>query len=110
MGGKVKRVIENTNTLAGEKNEAAAKLDDYYGTNQDRMDYPQYKKIGCGMIGSGAIESAHRTVVQKWMKQSGQRWTKKGAQNMLNFRVIYMNERWYKIIRLAKTEFTTIAA
>ena len=34
--------------------------------------------------GSGAIESAHRTIVQKRMKQSGQRWSNKGAQNMLN--------------------------
>lgn len=110
LKGKVKRVIENIKTLAGEKNEAAGKLIDYYRTNQDRMNYPQYKKIGCGMIGSGAIESAHRTVVQKRMKQSGQRWTRKGAQNMLNLRVAYMNEQWCKIIRLAKTEFNSIAA
>ncbi|MFT4062181.1 MAG: T9SS type A sorting domain-containing protein [Edaphocola sp.] len=28
------------------------------------MNYPMYKKLGAGIIGSGAIESAHRTVVQ----------------------------------------------
>ncbi|MEO8764779.1 MAG: hypothetical protein ABI416_10850 [Ginsengibacter sp.] len=37
----------------------------------------------CGIIGSGAIESAHRTVIQKRMKLSGQRWSKCGAQNIL---------------------------
>ncbi len=61
------------------------------------------KKIDCGIIGSGAIESAHRTVVQKRMKQSGQRWSSPGAQNMLNLRVTYMNERWDNVIQLAKT-------
>ena len=69
------------------------------------MDYKKYKQIGCGIIGSGAIESAHRTVVQKRMKQSGQRWSSAGAQNMLNLRVTYMNERWDNVIKLVKTNF-----
>ena len=29
------------------------------------MDYKKYRAMGAGLIGSGAIESAHRTVVQK---------------------------------------------
>ena len=58
--------------------------------------------MGVGLIGSGAIESAHRTVVQKRMKQSGQRWSNKGAQNMLNLRVLTMNEKWYKVVQLIK--------
>jgi hypothetical protein len=41
------------------------------------MDYKHNQTIGCGIIGSGAIESAHRTVVQKQMKLSGQYWSKK---------------------------------
>jgi hypothetical protein len=40
----------------------------YYTTNAYRMEYQRYKNIGAGIIGSGAIESAHRTVVQKRMK------------------------------------------
>ena len=62
----------------------------------------QYKNVGVGLIGSGAIESAHRTVVQKRMKQSRQRWSNKGAQNMLNLRVLTMNEQWYKVVQLIK--------
>ena len=110
LDGKVDTVIKNIKRVAGDKNEAAINLIDYYKTNRERMKYNEYKKIGCGMIGSGAIESAHRTVVQKRMKQSGQRWTRKGAQNMLNLRVTYMNEKWSKIIHLAKTEFRGFAA
>jgi hypothetical protein len=58
------------------------------------MDYKKYKQLGCGIRGSGAIESAHRTVIQKRMKLSGQRWGKQGVQNMLNIRVINKNRQW----------------
>ncbi|MFT4156283.1 hypothetical protein [Parafilimonas sp.] len=63
----------------------------YYSSNANRMDYSYYKAIGAGIIGSGSIESAHRTAVQKRMKQPGQRWSYEGAQKMLNLRVIKMN-------------------
>ena len=59
----------------------------YIESNLGRMDYPSYihRKL---LIGSGAIESAHRTVLQKRMKLSGQRWSQIGAQNMINLRVV----------------------
>ena len=57
------------------------------------MDYPKYERLGY-YIGSGAIESAHRTVVQKRMKLSGHRWTINGAQRILNLRVLNMSGRW----------------
>lgn len=66
------------------------------------MDYKRYKNVGAGLIGSGTIESAHRTVVQKRMKQSGQRWSNKGAQNMLNLRVLSMNKQWDKVVDMIK--------
>lgn len=66
------------------------------------MDYARYRKIGCGIIGSGAIESAHRTIIQKRLKQSGQRWSFKGAQNVLNLRVIKGSGQWNKVIRNIK--------
>jgi len=83
----------------------ADKLMAYYEANKDRMDYQKYKQLGCGIIGSGAIESAHRTVIQKRMKLSGQRWSKQGAQNMLNLRVINKNHQWGKIVEISKTGF-----
>jgi hypothetical protein len=104
LNSKVKQVIKNIKKLAP-KDEAAKKLISYYQTNSSRMDYKKYKQTGCGIIGSGAIESAHRTVIQKRMKQSGQRWSSTGAQNMLNLRVTYMNEKWDNVIKLVKTDF-----
>ncbi|HEY8781168.1 MAG TPA: hypothetical protein VIM16_06110 [Mucilaginibacter sp.] len=56
----------------------------YYQDNFLRMEHSRYRKIGCGIIGSGAIESAHKVIIQKRLKQSGQRWSYKGVQNVLN--------------------------
>jgi hypothetical protein len=85
------------------KEEDQKKLIKYYQNNKDRMKYKQYRNTGCGIIGSGAIESAHRTVIQKRMKLSGQRWSTKGAKNMLRLRVIAMNKQWPKVIDFLKT-------
>lgn len=65
----------------------------YLEANRDRMDYAGYQKRGL-LIGSGAIESAHRTVVQKRLKRSGQRWSVAGAQHVLNLRTCFMSDRW----------------
>lgn len=108
MDGKVDTVIDAIRALA-RNNKEAQKLIDYYQVNKSKMDYKQYRQIGCGIIGSGAIESAHRTVVQKRMKLSGQRWSKKGAQHMLNLRVTHMNGQWSKVIELTKSNFKAAA-
>ena len=99
--GGVKTVISNIKRI-GKNSEKAAQLINYYRTNKDRMNYHQYVTIGCGIIGSGAIESTHRTLVQKRMKLSGQRWSLNGAQHMLNLRVVRKNNDWNKIINLTK--------
>jgi hypothetical protein len=109
LESKADTVMANTEALKGAGKRAKQKLLNYLKANHDRMDYKRYKTLGCGLIGSGAIESAHRTVVQKRMKLSGQRWSKKGAGHMLNLRVVYMNERWDKVIELAKTPFANSA-
>ncbi len=107
----IRNIRNQSSTQASTK-----KIVDYYTANQNRMDYKRYLKIGCGImgihafgIGSGAIESAHRTVVQKRLKLSGQRWTKTGAQNMLQLRVTKMNNQWNNVIKLVQTEFKNAA-
>jgi hypothetical protein len=66
------------------------------------MRYKQYRNTGCEIIGSGVIESAHRTLIQKRMKRSGQRWSRKGAENMLRLRVLSLNKQWSKVIGFFK--------
>lgn len=108
LNSQIDKVMSNIEKL-GPHLPAAKKVLDYYQSNRDRMDYKKYLHIGCGIIGSGAIESAHRTVVQKRLKLSGQRWSEKGAQNMLNLRVTDMNGQWNKVVKLVKTEFKAAA-
>jgi hypothetical protein len=109
LESKVAMVIDNIKEIAGNDNKAAENLIAYYESNLLRMDYKKYKQIGCGIIGSGAIESTHRTLIQERMKLSGQRWSKRGAQNMLDLRVTRMNGQWNKIITLVKTNFKAAA-
>lgn len=77
------------------------KLKVYYQNNQDRMYYGFYrdKKL---LIGSGAIEAAHREVIQKRMKLSGQRWSKQGAKAILKLRTTKKSAKWNQVIHIAK--------
>lgn len=43
------------------------------------MNYPEFLNRNL-LIGSVAIESAHRTVIQRRIKLSGQRWSQDGAK------------------------------
>ena len=107
--GGVSNVINNIKALPNYENKGGQEVIRYYEKNKERMDYKYYKTVGAGLIGSGAIESAHRTVIQKRMKLSGQRWTEEGAQNMLNLRTTHMNDQWYKIQDLVKINATRAA-
>jgi len=102
LDSNVDGVIDNINMAKVSNMEAANELISYYESNKKRMDYKYYKTIGAGIIGSGAIESAHRTLIQNRMKLSGQRWSLKGAQNMINLKTVYLNEQWDNITLLTK--------
>lgn len=91
--------IEQMDLKGKKKLEAQRKVLTYYRNNQHRMLYKTYRDRGL-LIGSGPIESAHRFVLQKRMKQSGQKWTKKGGQAVANLRVVYLNNQWNRVINL----------
>jgi hypothetical protein len=57
----------------------------YFRTNQSRMAYPTFREQGLP-IGSGAIESEAKRLVQQRMKLPGARWSDQGAQAVLNVR------------------------
>jgi hypothetical protein len=98
---QVETVIDNiVSSKAGEKDKK--QLIAYCQNNKKRMGYAQFRTVGCGIIGSGAIESAHRTVIRKRMKLSGQRWSTDGVRNMLRLRIISMNRQWSKVIEFLK--------
>lgn len=67
---------------------ALSELRRYYRTNKKRMEYHRYRSEGWP-IGSGAIESAHRHVIQTRMKRAGQHWSTKVANQMAKMRAMY---------------------
>lgn len=96
-GGQV--VVEQIKLMSITKKaakEEREKLLGYLGRNIFRMNYPAYRDKGL-QIGSGAMEAAHRTLVQKRCKLSGQRWSPKGATNIINLRNLNMNGQWSRL-------------
>src|SRR5687767_4814133 len=57
----------------------------YFRTNAARMDYPAAQAAGLP-IGSGAVESLARHLVQLRLKRPGARWAPAGAQAILTLR------------------------
>ncbi len=76
----------------GESYKQQQSLVSYLTNNQCRMQYGTYLKAGY-LLGSGAIESANREVIQQRLKLSGQRWTSQGLQQVANLRVAYKSGR-----------------
>lgn len=75
-------------TLRGDACEAVKKLIHYYDSNASRMNYTLYRELHIP-IGSGAVESAHKHLIQVRMKLAGQHWSPQGAQQMLLLRAAY---------------------
>ena len=86
------QVMSNIRALTMKEGLRASVLS-YLAKNRDRMDYKAYRTKGW-LIGSGAVEAAHRTLVQSRLKLSGQRWSQVGAQRMLSLRVWWESGWW----------------
>lgn len=67
-------------------------LTGYLGKNLHRTDYPRYIANGWH-IGSGAIESACKSVVATRMKGPGMRWRPRGTTAMCQLRALYKSQR-----------------
>ena len=63
----------------------------YLRNQVHRMDYPTYEANGW-FIGSGAVESACKTVVGQRLKGSGMRWSEAGAHAVCHMRALYRSE------------------
>ena len=61
----------------------------YLVNHQSRTRYGEYRANGY-FIGSGVIEAGCKTVVGTRLKQSGMFWSKKGAENILGLRCLFL--------------------
>jgi hypothetical protein len=97
----LKEIVATTTDTTGICCKALNDVIRYYENNIERMKYGSFLKKGY-LIGSGAIESAHRNVIQQRLKLSGQRWSMNGAQRIANLRAYRKSKRWEKVIEQIK--------
>ena len=72
--------------------EAVDDLIGYLERNAHRMEYPESLARGW-YIGSGAVESACKTVVGQRLKLAGMRWGEDGAHAVCHLRALYRSEK-----------------
>lgn len=85
--------LKNFPANSKETQQALAALLGYINNNRYRINYPELEKKGYP-IGSGVVESACKRIVGTRLKQSGMRWSRTGAQKMLNLVCFMRSKRW----------------
>lgn len=71
----------------------------YIENNREKINYADYRKRGL-FVGSGAIESANKIILQRRLKQAGMRWSVPGAQALLTLRSKVESGLWDKETRI----------
>jgi len=105
---KSKEVLEELKTIP----ESAYKgctvnLEEYISNNIDNIDYVRYIKNGY-YIGSGAVESGNKIILQERLKQAGMRWNVKTAQNLLTLITKEKSNLWLKDVVMPILEYFKI--
>ena len=65
----------------------------YFTTHAARMDYPRFRAAHFP-IGSGAVESSCKTLIEEREKGAGMRWLKHDAQAVATLRALWRSGRW----------------
>lgn len=85
-------LLERTDVPSDKTDEHDA-LVKYITNNADRMDYAAYAGRGY-QLGSGAMESLHRTASQIRIKRPGAGWLPETSQAVFNLRMLELAGRW----------------
>jgi len=78
----------------GHMDKCPVNLYGYITNNIKNIDYAAYEKKGY-FIGSGAIESGNKIVMQQRLKQAGMRWNVETAQNLLTLKSKEESSLWH---------------
>lgn len=65
----------------------------YFRERRAQLDYPAFRAAGWP-VGSGAVESGHKQVMQARMKRAGMRWARPQVNPLLALRTLECNRRW----------------
>jgi len=110
MRGEVTQVITAVRDLCrGRNSKAIRKHREYFIKNQHRMAYAQLMALKLP-IGSGAIESAVRRVVDLRLKGPSLFWCRASAEAILLLRSYYKAGRWNMLKRMATSHLALLAA
>jgi hypothetical protein len=78
-------------------------LHSYITNNINNIDYPRYEQKGY-FIGSGAIESGNKLILQDRLKRAGMRWNLRTAQAMLTLKSKAESGLWIKDVEIPLLE------
>ena len=96
--GKWKGVLKDLEPYKGvPAKQGAVNLYTYIDNNRDNIDYPTYKEMGL-FVGSGAIESGNKIVLQNRLKLPGMRWNVPTAQCMLSLKAKIESNQWDSVV------------
>lgn len=92
--GQVSEIVEQLKELYDkDPNDRLKRLTGYINRFCDAVNYSEFKKKGYP-IGSGEIESAHKSVPQKRLKIPGATWNPTSINPMLALRVLRADDWW----------------
>ena len=96
--GKWQDVLKDLERYKGiSAKQGSVNLYTYIDNNRDNIDYPAYKEMGY-FVGSGAIESGNKIVLQNRLKLPGMRWNVPSAQCMLSLKAKIESKQWVSVV------------
>lgn len=94
--GEVESLLVSLRRLrpnAVQTQEAVRQTIGYFDGNRERMRYAKFRHQGL-FVGSGVIEAGCKTIVGYRLKQSGMRWSLRGANAIIALRCGQLSGRW----------------
>lgn len=92
--GQAQEVLDELDSLPPIKDRQCVDLPNYIRKHRNHIDYPSYENQGL-FVGSGAIESGNKVVLQRRLKQAGMRWEPETAQYLLTLRAKQESGLWH---------------
>jgi len=110
LKGHVEQVVEAVQVLCrGRRTKEVTTERNYFIRNQQRMAYPKIKALSLP-LGSGAVESAIRRVVNLRLKGPCIFWYRENAEKMLMLRSYYKAGRWNLLKKMANSHLSLLEA
>ena len=94
--GDIEALLDAMRQLpAGDKTARKARRTsiEYFRKNAERRRYACFRSQGL-FVGSGVIEAGCKTIIGQRLKQSGMRWTVRGANAIIALRCCQLSNRW----------------